>query len=79
MDSLTGLDSIQHAFGGAIDKEQQKGTTMGSPTKDTMVEVEKEALADEASDEMLEIAAETTKDKRSFIIGYCSALSVCEG
>jgi hypothetical protein len=52
---------------------------MGSPTKDTMVEVEKEALADEASDEMLEIAAETTKDKRSFSIGYCSALSVCEG
>lgn len=52
---------------------------MRSPTKHIMVEVEKEVLTYQASDEMLEIAAETAKDKRNFSIGYCSALSVCEG
>ena len=39
---------------------------MRSTTKHIMVEVEKEVLAYQASDEMLEIAAETAKGQEKF-------------
>jgi len=46
------------------------------------VELEKtedKIFAFEISDEALEIAARTTKEKANFTLGACSGLSVCPG
>jgi hypothetical protein len=40
---------------------------------------EEEMLAFEISDEALEIAAGTAKEKANFTLGACSGLSVCPG
>ena len=40
---------------------------------------EEEILAFEVSDEALEIAAGTAKEKANFTLGACSGLSVCPG
>jgi hypothetical protein len=40
---------------------------------------EEEIFAFEVSDEALEIAAGSTKEKANFTLGACSGLSVCDG
>jgi len=40
---------------------------------------EKEILAFEVSDEVLEIAAGMAKEKAGFTLGSCTGLSVCDG
>jgi hypothetical protein len=40
---------------------------------------EEEIFAFEVSDEALEAAAGTTKEKANFTLGACSGLSVCDG
>jgi hypothetical protein len=40
---------------------------------------EEEVLAFEVSDEALEIAAGTAKEKADFTLGACTGLSVCDG
>ena len=50
-----------------------KNTTMG------LEKVEEEILAFEVSDEALEIAAGSAKEKANFTLGACSGLSVCPG
>jgi len=40
---------------------------------------EEETLAFEVSDEALEMAAGTAKEKANFTLGACSGLSVCPG
>ena len=40
---------------------------------------EKEILAFDVSDETLEIAAGTAKEKAGFTLGSCTGLSVCDG
>ena len=40
---------------------------------------EEELLIDSVSDEALEIAAGTAKEKANFTLGACSGLSVCPG
>ena len=40
---------------------------------------EEEILAYEVSDEVLEIAAGTTKEKPNFTLGACTGLSECPG
>jgi len=40
---------------------------------------EEEILAFEVSDEALEIAAGSTKERANFTLGACSGLSVCPG
>jgi hypothetical protein len=50
-----------------------KNTNMG-------IEItEEEIFAFEVSDEALEIAAGSTKEKANFTLGACSGLSVCDG
>ena len=41
--------------------------------------IEEEILAFEVSDEALEIAAGSAKEKANFTLGACSGLSVCPG
>ncbi len=48
-------------------------TTMG------LDKIEQEILAFDVTDEALEIAAGTTKEKANFTLGACSGLSVCPG
>ena len=43
------------------------------------LETEKEILAFDVSDEALEIAAGTAKEKAGFALGACTGLSVCDG
>jgi hypothetical protein len=50
-----------------------KNTTMG------LEKFEEELLAFQVSDEALEIAAGTSKEKANFTLGACSGLSVCPG
>jgi len=50
-----------------------KSSTMG------LEKFEEEILAFEVSDEALEIAAGTSKEKANFTLGACSGLSVCPG
>jgi hypothetical protein len=45
----------------------------------TMFKIEEEILAFEVSDEALEIAAGTAKEKADFTLGACTGLSVCDG
>ncbi len=40
---------------------------------------EEDVLSFEVTDEALEIAAGTTKEKANFTLGNCSGLSVCDG
>jgi hypothetical protein len=42
-------------------------------------QTDEESLAFEVSDEALEIAAGSAKEKASFTLGACSGLSVCPG
>jgi hypothetical protein len=42
-------------------------------------QTEEEILAFEVSDDALEIAAGTSKEKANFTLGACSGLSVCPG
>lgn len=42
-------------------------------------QTEEELLISEISDEALEIAAGTSKEKANFTLGACSGLSVCPG
>jgi hypothetical protein len=48
-----------------------KNTTMG------LEKFEEEILAFDVSDEALEIAAGTSKEKADFTLGACSGLTVC--
>ena len=41
--------------------------------------IEEDILAFEVSDDALEIAAGTAKEKANFTLGACSGLSVCPG
>jgi hypothetical protein len=41
--------------------------------------IKEDVLAFEVSDEALEIAAGTVKEKANFTLGNCSGLSVCDG
>ena len=50
-----------------------KNTTMG------LEKFEEDILAFEVSDEALEVAAGTSKEKANFTLGACSGLSVCPG
>jgi hypothetical protein len=50
-----------------------KNSTMG------LEKTEQEILAFEVSDEALESAAGTAKEKANFTLGACSGLSVCGG
>ena len=54
-------------------KDNAMKTTMG------FEKLEEEILAFEVSDEALEIAAGTSKEKANFTLGACSGLSVCPG
>jgi hypothetical protein len=54
-------------------KDNAMKTTMG------LEKFEEEILAFEVSDEALEIAAGTSKEKANFTLGACSGLSVCPG
>ena len=54
-------------------KDNAMKTTMG------FAKLEEEILAFEVSDEALEIAAGTSKEKANFTLGACSGLSVCPG
>jgi len=48
-------------------------------TKIGLEMTEEEILAFEVSDEALESAAGSAKEKANFTLGACSGLSVCEG
>lgn len=50
-----------------------KNTTMG------LQQTEEDIFAFEVSDEALEIAAGTEKEKANYTLGACSGLSVCPG
>jgi hypothetical protein len=50
-----------------------KNTTTG------FEKIEEDILAFEVSDDALEIAAGTAKEKANFTLGACSGLSVCPG
>ena len=50
-----------------------KNTTTGRE------KIEEEILSFDVSDEALEIAAGTAKEKANFTLGACTGLSVCDG
>lgn len=54
-------------------KDNAMMTTMG------LEKIEEEILAFDVTDEALEIAAGTAKEKANFTLGACSGLSVCPG
>jgi hypothetical protein len=57
---------------------ERKDTTMKNTTMG-LEKLEEEILAFDVSDEALEIAAGTAKEKANFTLGACSGLSVCPG
>jgi len=57
---------------------EQKDVVMKN-TKMGIEITEEEIFAFEVSDEALEIAAGSTKEKANFTLGACSGLSVCDG
>jgi hypothetical protein len=71
-----GADSgISHTAGAAGERKDvlMKSTILGLEI------TEEEILAFEVSDEALESAAGSAKEKANFTLGACSGLSVCDG
>jgi hypothetical protein len=55
------------------------GERKDAAMKSTIEMTEEEILAFEVSDEALESAAGSAKEKANFTLGACSGLSVCDG